>query len=226
MQSAMRTNRGSTPTLEDWAHHLQTLGSRGRPVDGGQADFPSAWPPLWAVRPTHGLPPERGTSPPRGDGEVRLWRTLERASIGEACARLTENDLEVDLAASGPLWGRDQWDAIEVWTEAELCSLHALGRAMRVVPHLAPLIRQRMVRAIVWHLEHTQPDNATNRPWAAHIFFLHDVQNGVPEARLYAETLVHNAQAQGLADPVSRWVLADAGRELELWSAPASPDRG
>lgn len=218
----MPTDRGSTPTLEDWASHLLALGGGGGVAADGQADAPLAWPPSWAVRPTHETASALGASPPRGDGEVRLWRMLERASIGEACARLTENDFEVDLTASGPLWGRDQWDAIEVWTEAELCSLHALGRAVRILPHLASLLRQRVDRAIRWHLEHTQPDNATNRPWAAHVFFLHDVENKVPEARLYAEVLVHNAQAQGLADPVSRWVLADAGRELALWAASAA----
>ncbi len=212
----MRTNRGLTPTLEDWAHHLQTLGGRGRPVEDGQTDAPPAWPPAWAVRPTHGLSSGPGTSAPRGDGEVRLWRTLERASIGEACARVTENDLEVDLVASGPLWGRDQWDAIEVWTEAELCSLHALGRAVRVVPHLAPLIRQRMDRAIVWHLEHTQPDNATGHPWAAHVFLRMGAETGDWRLSNYAATLIHNCQiAGGQPDLRSAVILLDAADALD-----------
>ena len=65
-----------------------------------------------------------------------------------------------------------------------------------------------------WHLEHTQPDNATNRPWALHVF----LTMGTPEAVHYAETLLHNAMVGG-PDPLSARILVDAARELGLVAA-------
>ena len=64
-----------------------------------------------------------------------------------------------------------------------------------------------------WHLEHTQPDNATNRPWALHAF----VAAGDPESLLYAETLLHNvAASEARREPLTRWILLDSAQELEL----------
>jgi hypothetical protein len=74
-------------------------------------------------------------------------------------------------------------------------------------------LRQRIERAMRWHLEHTQPDNATNRPWALHAFLL----EGSPEGRAYAGTLLHNAIAMGgTPEPLSAWILMDAAAELDL----------
>jgi hypothetical protein len=62
-----------------------------------------------------------------------------------------------------------------------------------------------------WHLDNTQPDNATNRPWGLHVFLL----EGSAEGRVYAETLLHNATAiRAQVTPVSAWILADAAAEL------------
>lgn len=73
----------------------------------------------------------------------------------------------------------------------------------------------RAAEAIRWHLEHTQPDNSTNRPWALHAFLLAD--DGSGDASLYAETLLHNMRAtDARTEPLSRWILADAARELRL----------
>jgi EAL domain-containing protein (putative c-di-GMP-specific phosphodiesterase class I) len=67
-----------------------------------------------------------------------------------------------------------------------------------------------------WHLEFTQPDNATNRPWALHVF----ARAGEPEWTLYAETLLHNATASDARhEPLTRWILLDCVRELR----PAAP---
>lgn len=107
----------------------------------------------------------------------------------------------------GPLLALGARDTIETWTEGELCTLHA---AMRLLPGDA-WWHARLHAAVQWHLEWTQPDNATNRPWAIHAFLaLGDV-----EGRLYAETMLHNAQAGGAqGDPLVRWALADAARWL------------
>ena len=161
--------------------------------------------PECAVRPARSGPGGPG-------GEVELWRKLREQGGVDA--------VDFDLRASGPLWPSSDWAAIEVWTEAELCGLHGLWRAMRMAGEQGAAIRRRLGAAVAWHLEHTQPDNATNRPWAVHVFLLHGPEGtmgreGRADARLYAETLVHNAQAQGNADPASLWILADAARELE-----------
>ncbi|MEY3022792.1 MAG: hypothetical protein RIS86_1990, partial [Planctomycetota bacterium] len=80
---------------------------------------------------------------------------------------------------------------------------------------------RRLAEAIGWHLEHTQPDNSTNRPWALHAFLLAD--DGSGEAALYAETLLGNMRATEARDePLSRWILADAANELRLARPAAS----
>ena len=137
-------------------------------------------------------------------GEQVLWR----AAAGEA--------LEVDAilgARTGALLPPDAFLAIEVWVECELAALHALQRLVAADPERAAARTARLREAIAWHLEHTQPDNATNRPWALHAFLLADDGGGA--AAFYAETLLQNALATEARDePLSRWILADAAREL------------
>jgi len=99
--------------------------------------------------------------------------------------------------------------ALEVWTECELSALHALARLVRLHPTPARVARLEELRA--WHMEHTQPDNATNRPWALHVF----ARIGDPESALYAETLLHNVTASDARhEALSRWILLDCVREL------------
>ena len=133
-------------------------------------------------------------------------------------------DLLVDRP--GPLLEQGLYRTIEVWTETELCCLHALGRLARLPGGDAAAARLRSVRA--WHLEHTQPDNATNRPWAVHLFLR---EAGV-EGRLYAETLLHNASSAGPEmEPLSALILRDAAHELDRSGSarenePSDPGRG
>lgn len=127
------------------------------------------------------------------------------------------NDLPLDMGADGPLHAWQGDGAIEVWTEVELSALHAAWRLARRGAHA--VLRARVERAMRWHLEHTQPDNATNRPWALHAFLL----EGSPEARAYAGTLLHNALALGgRPEPLSAWILSDAAAELHLAQQVAS----
>lgn len=112
-------------------------------------------------------------------------------------------------SGDGPLqaWGQDR--AIEVWTEEELATLHGLWRLAR--RQQDSVLRERLRAAACWHLHNTQPDNATNRPWALHVFLL----EGSDEGRVYAETLLHNANAlRARLEPVSAWILGDAAAEL------------
>ena len=110
-------------------------------------------------------------------------------------------------AVPGPLLAHGNRDTIETWTEGELCSIHAL---MRIASH-DRWWRDRLRSAVDWHLEWTQPDNATNRPWGIHAF----LALGGLEGRMYAETMLHNAQAGGAQqDPLVAWALGDAARWL------------
>ena len=144
-------------------------------------------------------------------GEQALWR----ACRGE---RLDPSSL-VAGRGKGPLLATDAYLAIEVWAECELAALHALHRLARESGAAGEALRARVREAAMWHLEHTQPDNSTNRPWALHVFLLLDDPSG--EGALYAETLLHNMTATDARnEPISRWIVADAARELRLGGRP------
>lgn len=185
------------PRRERWSRLV------GAAAGSSSTDQLPTTPPASAIQPLPGG---------REGGECRLWRAILGSAPVEAFG--------IDLDDAGPLWASTDWTAIEVWTEAELCGLHALARRAREVwTRSAPgdesvRVHARLVRALRWHLANTQPDNATNRPWALHAFLL--ALPGDFEAELYAGTLLHNAQTSGLpaGDPVVRWIVADAAREL------------
>jgi hypothetical protein len=194
--------------ITDWILHLEGLSDR-RTEDRAPVDLASAVPPdptlLCGVR-----------------GEQVLWRA---ATAGTGWNEGTEVDgLLRDRAGKGSLLATDAFLAIEVWAECELAALHGLHRLLRLarVPD-DDWRRVRLAEAAAWHLEHTQPDNSTNRPWALHVYLLREDPTG--ESRLYAETLLHNACASSARDePLTRWILADAARELRLaLDAPQRP---
>ena len=133
-----------------------------------------------------------------GDREVGLWWAVldERVEIEPLIAEPT----------SGSLWPVPDV-GLEVWTEVELCGLHALWRIAR--RRAIPTLMRRVAELRAWHMENTQPDNATFRPWALQVFALEDD----PEAQLYAETLLHNAMITG-PEPLCAWILQDAALAL------------
>ena len=141
--------------------------------------------------------------------DVACWKA---AALGGAAPT------GMDRSGDGALHAWDGQQAIEVWTEIELAAMHALWRLARRTADAG--LRERLHRAVRWHLEHTQPDNATNRPWALHVF----LREGSAEARHYAATLLHNAQAlEARPGPLSCWILMDAACELaHPFGAPAA----
>lgn len=166
----------------DWVRHLQH-------VAAGPAE-------LDTPAPTGLL----GASGSGVDRDLLSWRQAER---GGPWADLVE-------AGEGPLraWPGDQ--AIEVWTEIELASMHALWRLARRSGDA--MLQGRLFHAARWHVQNTQPDNATNRPWAIHVFLI----EGSADGRAYAATLLHNAQAvRAVIEPGSAWILLDAAAELQ-----------
>lgn len=149
--------------------------------------------------------------------EVALWSAL----LGGAGPKEVESALAA--AQSGE---RTAWDAgallpqgrtaLEVWTETDLCCLHALW-------WLARLHQREDWAALVddvtgWHLENIQPDNATTHPWGLHLFALRDIgagSKGDGAARLHAEMMLHTCQMSlGRADRLSALILVDAARAI------------
>lgn len=113
----------------------------------------------------------------------------------------------------GPLVFRLDDPAIEIATETELSALHALDHLEKRGGE-AWATRERTEEAAAWCVAHLQPDNATNHPWAAHIFARLGLADA--EAALYAETLVSNCLAlTGAPDRFSACVLLDAARSLD-----------
>ena len=174
----------------DWIRYLESLGAN----------------------PSDDLPPDPTLL--AGDrGEQRLWR----ACSGEVDSKALLSWISGTLGnRRGALLSTDGFLAIEVWTECELAALHALSRfARHPDPAIAAFSGERTEEAIRWHLDHTQPDNATNRPWALHAFLL--AEDGSGESTAYAGTLLHNMRAtEARSEPLSRWILADCARELRL----------
>lgn len=133
---------------------------------------------------------------PRRYGDVALWWALTDSSI--------EAGKLVDFSTSGPLFDQNAYATIEVWIETELAGLHALAHYDGSA--------ERVHRTVEYHLEHTQPDNATCHPWSIHVFVTH----GTPESRHLAETMLSNCLVRNAEpDSFSAWILLDAAAALE-----------
>ncbi len=99
-------------------------------------------------------------------------------------------------------------EGIEIWTEAELGALHALTW----LGH-----RDRATAAAQFLIEELQPDNGTNRPWSIHWFAMLEIETGDRYAGMYAETLLHNALADGgVPDLLSALIMHDSARWLAM----------
>lgn len=134
-----------------------------------------------------------------------LWRSV---AGGELIQPRFDRD-------SGPLFPSLHEQAIEVWTEGELCGVHALSWLARNVPRGEARLRH----AARWLIENIQPDNATAHPWGVHVFAWLG-QDDI-EADMYAQTLLHNSMA-GRSEPdvFSAAILWDAADWLEASSEP------
>ena len=189
-------------TLSDWMAHLRAVAepvATQPPPRGGLVG-----PAFAAVASGADPGPMPSPVPPADAG---LWWALVDRNV----------DVDALLEDPGPnqgsLWPLHRFSGLEVWTETELCGLHALWCLARERRRDDWARRVDAVRD--WHLVHTQPDNATNRPWALHVFLL--AAQDSPEARAYAETLLHNAMVTtgGRPDLLSAWILLDSARRIE-----------
>ena len=188
----------SSATAERWSEHLVTVAGPG--VDAGVSAIRVLGPSLGRAFSAVVAGTDAGTTPEirPGDREVGLWWAVQDEGI----------DIEPLIAepTDGSLWPVPDV-GLEVWTEVELCGLHALWWIAR--RRSSPTLVRRIDDLRKWHMENTQPDNATFRPWALQVFALDED----PESQLYAETLLHNAMITG-PEPLSAWILQDAARAL------------
>ena len=195
---------------EHWAPQLERL---ARPVlDGVDVDvelsreivrpYSVAAPLLLhcSNRTAPGSTPEIVRDQPTKNPDLALWWSLVDPEF--------EPDFMIDLESQGSLFDQSSFTAIEVWTETELAGLHALSHIARKAGSLFVELTKRIGSAVDWHLEYTQPDNATNHPWAVHAFLMHDTR----EAGHFAETLMSNCLVMNAPhpDPLSAWILHDA----------------
>ena len=172
-----------------------------------------SWTGLW-IRLLESAAPPCGSAAPDpallGDPqrpECRIWSLVAGVTSVSPAPEVAAQLRAIVQDAPGPLLAHGARDTIETLTEGELCSIHGL---VRMAPHDA-WWRDRLQSAVDWHLEWTQPDNATNRPWGIHAF----LALGGVEGRMYAETMLHNAHAGGAqGDPLVAWALGDAARWL------------
>lgn len=189
-------------SLRDWENHLRRLADTAPRVDAaGAPDGFGAW--------TAGEPPAPAPTPP--DFDELLWRCVADPAVSG-----WRDEAGLDLGREALFPRLRERATIEVWTERELAGLHALlWLAIRDHDEQA---MARVFDAADWHLEHTQPDNATNRAWAAHVFLLLAARRSLADARLYAETLVHNCMVTtGAPDALSALILRDAAAALGRW---------
>lgn len=169
--------------------------------------------------PTVGVAPPMSAFGPE-DPAVAAWRWCLDGSDAAAFRSLPGR--RAAGAGPRPLLAAREDLAIEVWTECELAVLHAgfrrlveLGTAGAEVPGLESDLRD----AVAWHLEHTQPDNATTHPWAIHALL--ELGEPVEDAIDDAGAMLHAMQAaaatspEGRPDPLSLWIVADALATLE-----------
>jgi len=199
---------------------------------------PFADPSPAATPPIHPFGPD--------DPAVAAWTWCLNEGPAEAFASLpgrrAADDDEQGTNASGKprslLASRDDL-AIEVWTECELAVLHAGFRRLvelepdpdpdpdpATVPPVtigAARLARDLADAVAWHLEHTQPDNATTHPWGLHAIL--ELGRPTGEAIDHAGSMLHAMQAaavmtpDGRPDPISRWIVADLVRTFEHLAA-------
>lgn len=104
--------------------------------------------------------------------------------------------------------------SIETWTEIELACLHAAAW----IDIRNGSLSERTRSAARWLMSELQPDNATGRPWATHVFLALAAQEHDQEAAMYAETLIHNTliAGAGTPEPLCAAILLDSADWLDL----------
>jgi len=136
--------------------------------------------------------------------DVRLWAAACNDQLGVPEA--------IDPDGDGPLIAQDATQGIELWTQRELASLHALWW----IAQRDGVWAGRLDRALGWHVRSIQPDNATGHPWAVHAFVDLSLRADDRDVLLHAQQVVHTTLiARGQPDRFSALLLVDAARGLD-----------
>ena len=179
----------------------------------------------------HGDASEAPDGPPpikpfgQDDPSIAAWTIAMKPGDPGAAKKLTEVVAPHSEERSTPMMAPRDDLAIEVWTECELSIVHAAWRVV-IESEESPAVRDlrgRLTSAIEWHLERTQPDNATTHPWGVHAVL--ELGSPFVEAVDYAASMIHAVEAAGHAatepDPLSTWILLDAAAGLDRGSGAA-----
>jgi len=121
---------------------------------------------------------------------------------------------------AGALHASAEHDTLDTWTYRELTALHALANLalLRRNPNWA----KRVEQVATYHVQHTQPDNATNQPWSLFAF----LWSSAPGCQSFADQQLHDLTAHaastgsstglsaGTPNPLAAMLLADAADRL------------
>ena len=117
--------------------------------------------------------------------------------------------------------------SLEQETEKELAGLHAWSwlNKRETLADARGSVDPRFDAAAQWTLANIQPDNATNHPWAIHVYLARPTDpTHNTNARMYAETMLHNCLVTtGQPDLVSALILWDAANWLLPPTTPTTP---
>ena len=216
-------------TAEDWSAHLRAIATPAllnTPLTNPRHDRTEAD----AFR--AGFTDERGHRRPIDEPLLRrLLRqpapappeaTATDAAAWWALADPNADDVRLESLFlqrdAGPVIPEDPNTGVEIWTETELAALHALANhaADASDSPVGPALLARARAAAAWHVETIQPDNATNHPWAAHLFAAVSIATASDEHRLHAETLVNICcVSTGQPDRFSATLLLDAADSIQ-----------
>jgi hypothetical protein len=153
------------------------------------------------------------------------WTALALQAAGKIFIRDAWTDLAGDVFGklvrrqheSGAFLSADLSDNPETLWYHELVILHAA--ASHAVQMEDRALASAVAKATKFHLSQTQPDHATNQPWALFAFIWN------PETRTLADALLHNqamlagAQDASSPSPLTLMLLADALYCLKLFGS-------
>lgn len=137
----------------------------------------------------------------------RLWHKAYNMRHGVGVVEFDPSRSE------GPIHPQTLEDAPEDWTYRDLAALHALFHVALLRPEQGAWLR-RVQSAVLYHLDHTQPDYTTYQPWGLGAFAW------FPETMPFADQQIHDVTAhlsiQGAAGALlPGLLLADAFSQLK-----------
>lgn len=162
---------------------------------------------LWALAAEIACAEPEALAITRAQCEKQVWSLL-----GDS---VSSGDEGAGRSWFGPVFGEPFAGTVEVFTESQLCGLHALDAIGLALGSDA--IMDRVAGSCRWLQDNLQPDNATNHPWAAQTFVRCELLGLITDGAMYAGTLLSNCQVTlGRPDRLSAAILVHSA---ELFGA-------